>query len=71
MMRRCVTEFDLYRLGRAAAKFDDAQLLHWQKEGVAHLSADAVRELDRRRSSRRESMPNVSCAVRRRRASQR
>lgn len=31
-------DFDLTRLGRAAAKFDDAQLLHWQKEAVAHLS---------------------------------
>ena len=26
------------RLGRAAAKFDYAQLRHWQKEAVAHLS---------------------------------
>jgi glutamyl-tRNA synthetase len=33
-----VAEFDLARLGRAAAKFDDAQLRHWQKEAVAHLS---------------------------------
>lgn len=31
-------EFDLHRLGRAAAKFDEAQLRHWQKEAVAHLS---------------------------------
>jgi glutamyl/glutaminyl-tRNA synthetase len=31
-------DFDLGRLGRAAAKFDEAQLLHWQKEAVAHLS---------------------------------
>jgi glutamyl-tRNA synthetase len=34
-------EFDLSRLGRAAAKFDEAQLLHWQKEAVAHLSLPA------------------------------
>jgi glutamyl/glutaminyl-tRNA synthetase len=34
-------EFDLGRLGRAAAKFDDTQLLHWQKEGVAHMSLPA------------------------------
>ena len=34
-----VKEFDLSRLGRAAAKLDEAQLLHWQKVGVAHLSA--------------------------------
>ena len=31
-------DFDLARLGRAAAKFDEGQLLHWQKEAVAHLS---------------------------------
>jgi glutamyl-tRNA synthetase len=36
-----LAEFDLTRLGRAAAKFDEAQLLHWQKEAVAHLSAEA------------------------------
>lgn len=35
-----IAEFDLNRLGRAAAKFDDAQLRHWQKEAVAHLSTD-------------------------------
>jgi glutamyl-tRNA synthetase len=33
-------DFDLSRLGRAAAKFDDAQLRHWQKEAVAHLSTE-------------------------------
>ena len=33
-------DFDLSRLGRAAAKFDDAQLHHWQKEAVAHLSTE-------------------------------
>jgi len=32
-------EFDLQRLGRAAAKFDEAQLRHWQKEAVSRLSA--------------------------------
>jgi glutamyl-tRNA synthetase len=36
-----IAEFDLARLGRAAAKFDDAQLLHWQKEAVAHMSLPA------------------------------
>jgi glutamyl-tRNA synthetase len=35
-----IADFDLNRLGRAAAKFDDAQLRHWQKEAVAHLSTD-------------------------------
>lgn len=35
-----IAEFDLNRLGRAAAKFDDAQLRHWQKETVAKLSTD-------------------------------
>lgn len=31
-------EFDLKRLGRAAAKFDEVQLRHWQKEAVQRLS---------------------------------
>jgi glutamyl/glutaminyl-tRNA synthetase len=31
-------DFDLARLGKAAARFDEAQLRHWQKEAVAHLS---------------------------------
>jgi glutamyl-tRNA synthetase len=35
-----LADFDLRRLGRAAAKFDYAQLRHWQKETVAHLSAE-------------------------------
>lgn len=35
-----IADFDLTRLGRAAAKFDDAQLRHWQKETVAHLSTE-------------------------------
>jgi glutamyl-tRNA synthetase len=37
-------DFDLTRLGRAAAKFDEAQLLHWQREAVAHLSLAQFRE---------------------------
>jgi glutamyl-tRNA synthetase len=36
-----IADFDLTRLGRAAAKFDDAQLRHWQKEAVAHLPTEA------------------------------
>lgn len=35
-----IADFDLNRLGRAAAKFDDAQLRHWQKETVAQLSTE-------------------------------
>lgn len=35
-----LADFDLDRLGRAAAKFDYAQLRHWQKEAVAHLSPE-------------------------------
>ncbi|HEY5809134.1 MAG TPA: glutamate--tRNA ligase, partial [Povalibacter sp.] len=35
-------EFDLKRLGRAAAKFDEAQLRHWQKEAVVRLSTDEL-----------------------------
>lgn len=31
-------DFALSRLGKAAAKFDEVQLRHWQKEAVAHLS---------------------------------
>lgn len=37
-----VAEFDLERLGRAAAKFDEAQLLHWQKEAVARLPFERI-----------------------------
>lgn len=37
-----VREFDLNRLGRAAAKFDEAQLLHWQKEAVARLPLERI-----------------------------
>jgi glutamyl/glutaminyl-tRNA synthetase len=33
-------DFDLSRLGKAAAKFDEAQLRHWQREAVAHLSVE-------------------------------
>ena len=36
-----LADFDLQRLGKAAAKFDGAQLLHWQKEAVAHLTPEA------------------------------
>lgn len=36
-------EFDLARLGRAPARFDEVQLRHWQKEGVAQLSEDEFR----------------------------
>jgi glutamyl-tRNA synthetase len=39
---RLVQEFDLNRLGRAAAKFDEAQLLHWQKEAVARLPLERI-----------------------------
>ena len=33
-----ISDFDITRLGRAAAKFDEAQLKHWQKEAVNALS---------------------------------
>jgi glutamyl-tRNA synthetase len=36
-------DFDLQRLGKAAARFDDAQLRHWQREAVAHLSREEFR----------------------------
>lgn len=31
-------------LGRAPARFDEAQLVHWQKESVARLSAEEMKE---------------------------
>lgn len=34
--------FDIHHLGRAPARFDDAQLAMWQKEAVQHLDADAA-----------------------------
>lgn len=37
-----IQEFDLNRLGKAAAKFDEAQLLHWQKEAVARLPTSRI-----------------------------
>lgn len=37
-------DFDLSRLGKAAAKFDDAQLRHWQREAVAHLSVEEFQQ---------------------------
>jgi glutamyl-tRNA synthetase len=37
-----IADFDLSRLGRAAAKFDETQLKHWQKEAVAALSPEQL-----------------------------
>jgi glutamyl-tRNA synthetase len=37
-------DFGLSRLGKAAAKFDEAQLRHWQREAVTHLSSADFRE---------------------------
>lgn len=34
--------FDLSRVGRAAARYDDAQLLYWQREAIRHASCDAL-----------------------------
>ncbi len=34
--------FDVTRLHRAPARFDAAQLLHWQREAVLHVSADVL-----------------------------
>jgi len=66
-----VAEFDLARLGRAPARFDDAQLHHWQKEAVAHLSAEAFQswiadqlpnslDPERRKALAAAIRPNVS-----------
>jgi glutamyl/glutaminyl-tRNA synthetase len=42
-----VSKFDVSRLGSAPAKFDIAQLRHWQTETVAHLSPDEFTEWTR------------------------
>lgn len=34
--------FDMARLGRAPARFDATQLLHWQREAILHASSDAL-----------------------------
>ena len=34
--------FDSTRLGRAPARYDDAQLLHWQHEAILHVADDAL-----------------------------
>jgi glutamyl-tRNA synthetase len=36
--------FDLSRLGRAPARYDEAQLMHWQREAVLHLPSAALGE---------------------------
>jgi glutamyl-tRNA synthetase len=38
------SQFRPGHLGRAAARFDDAQLTHWQKETIAHMSTVQVAE---------------------------
>lgn len=39
-----LADFDLTRLGKAAAKFDETQLRHWQKVAVEHLSLDQFQQ---------------------------
>ena len=34
--------FDMARLGRAPARFDATQLLHWQREAILHASGDEL-----------------------------
>lgn len=36
--------FDLSRLGRAPARYDEAQLKHWQREAVLHMPSAELRE---------------------------
>lgn len=43
-MRELAEDFDAARFGRAPAKYDAAQLLHWQKEAVGRLSDEAFDE---------------------------
>ncbi|MEO5573347.1 MAG: glutamate--tRNA ligase [Gammaproteobacteria bacterium] len=35
-------EFDLARIGRAPARFDNGQLLHWQQQAIAQASVDEL-----------------------------
>ncbi len=39
-----IADFDITRLGRAAAKFDETQLKHWQKESVARLTPERLQQ---------------------------
>ena len=41
-MPELAEHFDLARLGRAPARYDEAQLLHWQHEAIVHASTDAL-----------------------------
>ena len=41
-MAQLASHFDLGRTSRSAARFDDAQLRHWQREAVMHASTEAV-----------------------------
>lgn len=41
-MKRLSSEFSLTRLHRAPARFDEQQLLHWQKEAVKQASVDEL-----------------------------
>ena len=36
--------FNLSRLGRAPARYDETQLMHWQREAVMHLPSAALRQ---------------------------
>ncbi len=37
-------DFNLSRLGRAPARYDETQLMHWQREAVMHLPSTALME---------------------------
>lgn len=41
-MEALAAAFDLGRVGRAAARYDDAQLLYWQREAIMRASHDAL-----------------------------
>lgn len=43
-MEALAKNFSLSRLGRAPARYDEAQLMHWQREAVLHLPSTALRE---------------------------
>lgn len=41
-LEKLATDFSLTRLHRAPARYDEAQLMHWQRETLLYLSADEI-----------------------------
>ncbi|CAB1275181.1 glutamate--tRNA ligase [Candidatus Nitrosacidococcus tergens] len=38
------SQFKLENLGKAPARFDESQLIHWQREGLIHSNAEALKD---------------------------